>query len=244
MLRVVDCVTHLSFFFLSPEPLDGYPPIRRGKANSYQQHRDGSEDLGHLGHRQDHPPRTEREAQDVRVRQHHRRRDQQSSPPARSGPVRPTQVGAHGQGEDDRWTVHVFDQRAAQQQFLPDGGWTGQVRVHFDRRLAHPFFPTDGRPTWYYEDGQSCGQQGDVRDAGVITTTIKAAVVLARADFVDVRGTLKRAIGNHSNRPVRRHFLVLRTTEILSAPSSSGRSGYMIFTHVATASMTCSTVNG
>ena len=157
---------------MSPEPLDGYPPIRRGKANSYQQHRDAGEDLGHSGHRQDHPPRTEREAQEVRVRQHHRRRDQQRSPPARTERVQPTQVGAHRQGEDDRGTVHVFYQRAAQQPVLPDGGRTRQVRVHVDRRLAHPDgrrARTDERLAWCHEKGGSVGQEGDVRDAGVIT---------------------------------------------------------------------------
>ena len=30
---------------------------------------------------------------------------------------------------------------------------------------------TDGRPIWHYEDGQSCGREGDVRDAGVITAS-------------------------------------------------------------------------
>ena len=145
--------------------------MRRGKANSYQQHRDGGEDLGHSGRRQDHPPQTERQARGVRVRQRHRRRDQQRSPTARTERVQPTQVGAHRQGEDDQWTVHVFYQRATQQRVLPVGGWTGQVRVHVYRRLAHRLPRTDGRPIWHYEDGQSCGREGDVRDAGVITAS-------------------------------------------------------------------------
>ena len=81
------------------------------------------------------------------------------------------QVGAHRQGEDDQWTVHVFYQGAAQQRVLPVGGWTGQVRVHVYRRLAHRLPRTDGRPIWHYEDGQSCGREGDVRDAGVITAS-------------------------------------------------------------------------
>ena len=98
--------------------LDGYPPIRRGKANSYQQHRDGVEDLGHSSHRRDRPRRTEREAQEVSVRQRHRRRDQQRSPPARSERVRPTRVGGHRQSEDDQGTVQVFYQRAAMPAFL------------------------------------------------------------------------------------------------------------------------------
>jgi hypothetical protein len=76
------------------------------------------------------------------------------------------------------------------------------------------------------------------------TAELTKAIVLPRrltrhkiSDSESFRSSLHRL--------VRRHLvdLALRT-EILSAPSSGGRSGYMIFTHVATASMTCSMLNG
>ena len=69
-------------------------------------------------------------------------------------------------------TVHVFDQRAAQQRVLPVGGWTGQVRVHVYRRLAH-----HGRlgpmavPLGKTRTVNLVVSEGDVQDARVITVS-------------------------------------------------------------------------